>query len=119
MTSTYALNLEVVEVTIDLPCSQIGKGCTLGVVSTTDSQIKSDKLAALEDDKEFFVPYNGAVTVRSEVVEENPDLEAMFQEIAEKLDNDTMIELNGQVDLDGEDEADVAQQWLKDEGFID
>lgn len=119
VSAAYGMKLEVVEVTIDLLYPQIGKSCTIGVVSTTDARIKSNDLVALEDDKKFFVPYNAAFTVRAEIAEANPDLAKMFAEIAEELDNETMIELNGKVDIDGEKEADVARQWLADEGFID
>ena len=43
----------------------------------------------------------------------------LIPEIAEALDNEKMIELNAKVDIDGEKEADVAQEFLREEGFID
>lgn len=38
--------------------------------------------------------------------------------MSKKLTNETMIELNAKVDVDGENPSDVAFDWLKKEGFI-
>jgi osmoprotectant transport system substrate-binding protein len=37
----------------------------------------------------------------------------------EVLDDETITGLNARVDIDGEEIADVAQEFLRDNGFID
>ncbi|NED69123.1 glycine/betaine ABC transporter substrate-binding protein, partial [Streptomyces sp. SID10244] len=38
--------------------------------------------------------------------------------VSERLTDDVMQDLNGRVDIDGEDPSDVAYDWLKSEGLI-
>ena len=72
----------------------------------------------LEDDRDFFPVYNVAPVFREQALEDDPDIEKLFAPVAEKLDDETLIELNAQVDVDGRDPTDVAMDWLKAEGFI-
>ena len=116
--STYGVKFSVVELDLSLIYTQIGSQCVFGEIFTTDARVAANELQALEDDQKFFVPFNAAMTARTDVVERNADLEALFQEIAETLDNEKMMELNGMVDIEGETEADAAKQVLQDEGFI-
>jgi osmoprotectant transport system substrate-binding protein len=110
---------EVVELDLGLIYTQVGDSCAFGEVFSTDARIVSNDLVVLEDDKDFFVPYNGALTLRQEVLDENPEIADLMAEISALLTDDTITELNSQVDNDGEEYADVAQQFLRDNGFID
>ena len=38
--------------------------CNFGEVFSTDGRIVANELTVLEDDQEFFVPYNAALTLR-------------------------------------------------------
>jgi osmoprotectant transport system substrate-binding protein len=93
--------------------------CNLGEVFATDGRIAFLDLVVLEDDQEFFPVYNPSVTVREETFEEYPDLEELFGEIASRLETETMQELNERVDEGGEFPDEVAEDWLRSEGFID
>lgn len=93
--------------------------CNFGMVYSTDGRIKNLELVVLEDDKAFFLPYSGAAVVRSDVLEKHPELRGLLATISERLTDDLMQELNGKVDIDGEDPADVAHDWLKREGLIE
>src|SRR5699024_1354066 len=44
--------------------------------------------------------------------------EELIDPLSEHLDNETMAELNARVDVDGEEPADVAWDYLVEEGFI-
>lgn len=92
--------------------------CNFGEVFTTDGRIKSLNLTVLEDDKKFFPSYNVAPLFRTELVQKYPQLEANFAEVAKKMNNETFIELNRKVDVDGEEPADVAFDWMVKQGFI-
>jgi osmoprotectant transport system substrate-binding protein len=92
--------------------------CNLGEVFATDGRIAFLDLVVLEDDQEFFPVYNPSVTVREEVVEEHPELEELFGDIASRLETETMQELNERVDEGAEFPEEVAEDWLRSEGFI-
>ncbi|MEU3010388.1 glycine betaine ABC transporter substrate-binding protein [Nocardia asteroides] len=93
--------------------------CHFGMVYTTDGRVKNLNLTVLDDDRKFFLPYSGAAVVRGVVIENHPELRALLGTISERLTDDLMQELNGRVDIDGEDPADVAYDWLKGEGLIE
>ncbi len=92
--------------------------CTFGEVFTTDGRIKALDLTVLEDDKAFFPKYNVAPVLTQEVMDEHPAVEDLFGPVVENLTDDVLIDLNAKVDVDGEDPAEVAFTWLKDEGFV-
>ena len=56
--------------------------------------------------------------VRKETAEEYPELESIFSALAEKLDTQTMTDLNYAVDSEHKSVADVAHEWLKSVGLI-
>lgn len=92
--------------------------CVFGEVFATDGRIDALDLQVLEDDQNFFMPYNPSVNVRTEVLEENPDIEKLFGPLTESIDDDTLRELNGRVDIDGDTPEDAVHDWLVEEGFI-
>ncbi|OLF06408.1 glycine betaine ABC transporter substrate-binding protein [Actinophytocola xanthii] len=100
------------------PTAGRGGTCNFGEVATTDGRVSAQNLTPLEDDKHFFPVYNPAITIRAELAEEYPDLERVFEPIAEKLDTDILTELNKKVSVDGDDPAEVATDWLRSEGFV-
>ncbi|PWV80787.1 glycine betaine ABC transporter substrate-binding protein [Nocardia neocaledoniensis] len=93
--------------------------CNFGMVYTTDGRVKNLNLAVLDDDKKYFLPYSGTAVVRGAVLEQHPELRELLGTISERLSDDLMQELNGRVDIDGEDPADVAYDWLRGEGLIE
>lgn len=95
-----------------------GAPCNFGMVYTTDGRVKNLDLVVLEDDREFFLPYSGTAVVRGVILEAHPELRTLLGTISERLTDDLMQELNGRVDIDGEDPSDVAYDWLKSENLI-
>lgn len=92
--------------------------CTYGEVFTSDGRIAALDLEIVEDDKNFFPPYNPSVTIRNEKYEDAPQVGDLFADIADSLDLETMQELNARVDVDGEFPEDVARSFLEENGFI-
>jgi osmoprotectant transport system substrate-binding protein len=80
--------------------------------------VSAQNLTPLEDDKKFFPIYNPAITIRSSVAKQYPQLEQVFDSIAAKLDTNVLTGLNKKVSVDGAKPAAVATEWLKSEGFI-
>ncbi len=95
-----------------------GERCNFGSVFATDGRIDRLGLTLLRDDRRFFPRYNPALNVRADVARAHPSLRSLFGTIAARLDDATMRRLNGQVDVDGETPARVAERWLLDEGLI-
>lgn len=99
--------------------TQVDEGaCTFGSVFSTDGRIAALDLTVLDDNEDFFPPFNASLNVREEVLNENPDIEKLFDPISAALDDETITELNAMVDVDGGDPEEVARQWLTDEGYI-
>jgi osmoprotectant transport system substrate-binding protein len=95
-----------------------GNPCNFGEGDTTDGRIKGLGLIALTDDKQFFPIYNPALTVRQSVANANPNLAKVINPIAQALDLATIQQLNADVDINGQQAADVARTWLQSKGFI-
>lgn len=93
--------------------------CNFGEIFTTDGRIKALDLKVLEDDKRFFPAYNVSVVVREELMDEYPQIEELFAPVAAELTDEVLIELNAQIDVDGREPAEVAFDWLQQEGFVE
>jgi osmoprotectant transport system substrate-binding protein len=95
-----------------------GESCNFGEVFTTDGRISNLNLRVLKDDKNFFPIYNPALTVNGATAAKYPSLTKILEPITAKLDDKTIRKLNERVDVKGEPVAQVAADWLKEEGFI-
>ncbi|MBL1079625.1 glycine betaine ABC transporter substrate-binding protein [Nocardia sp. 2] len=100
------------------PATAKSSPCNFGMVYTTDGRVKNLDLKVLTDDKAFFLPYSGAAVVRAPVIDEHPQLRPLLATISERLTDRLMQDLNGRVDIDGRDPADVAYDWLRSENLI-
>ncbi|MDN5833095.1 MAG: glycine/betaine ABC transporter substrate-binding protein [Brevibacterium sp.] len=109
---------DVVELDLNLIYPQTGEKCQFGEVFSTDARIKANDMTVLEDDKDFFVQYQGAMTLRQETLDDYPEIAEIMAPISKKLTNDVMMELNGRVDTEGEMPEDVAQEWLEEQNLI-
>jgi osmoprotectant transport system substrate-binding protein len=95
-----------------------GKQCNFGEVFQTDGRIEALDLELVEDDKSFFPVYNPALNVRKDVIDEYPQVAKLFAPISKKLTTEELQKLNAKVDVDGQLEDQVAEEWLKENGFI-
>ena len=111
---------EIVEVDLGLVFDQVpdGEKCSFGEVFSTDGRIPANDLTLLEDDKDFFVKFNLAMTSTQDALKQNPKLEDIFTPLAEALTTETMQELNAQVDEQGLPAEQVAEKWLEDNDFL-
>lgn len=123
MAAVYGFNPEdagkkILQTGIIYQATASGGECTFGEVFTTDGRIKGLGLVVLEDDKQFFPHYNAAVTMREEVYKDHPQIVSVMEPVMKAITNDEISTLNAKVDVDGEEPADVARQWLIDKGFV-
>lgn len=84
----------------------------------TDGRIPALGLVLLEDDLSYFPPYHAAPVVSGELLEQNPEVADILNQLSGQIDDATMAELNFQVDEGGEQEIDAARAFLEENGFI-
>jgi osmoprotectant transport system substrate-binding protein len=91
----------------------------VSIVFTTDPQIKRDGEVLLSDDKHIFPPYNSTFLVKQDFVEKaGPDLQKTIELVNQGLTAPAIQELIARVDLDKQTPEDVAEQYLKESGYI-
>lgn len=92
--------------------------CTVGEVFATDGRIAALDLLVLEDDLNYFPAYNAAPVIYTETLQKYPELEAVLEQVADKLNDETMRSLNLKVDVQGEEPEQVAYDWMVSEGLV-
>lgn len=92
--------------------------CTFGEVFTTDGRIPALNLHVLNDDKKFFPRYNIGATLRADLLKRYPQITPVFEQISAKLTNEDLTKMNSEVDVQGRDPADVAREWMAQQGLI-
>lgn len=94
------------------------KQCRFGSVAATDGRIPGLGLKLLIDDLGFFPKYNAALVMRKDFADEHPEIIKVLTPISARLTNESVTELNRQVDVDGREPAEVARDWMVAEGFV-
>ena len=91
----------------------------VSIVFTTDPQIKRQNEVLLQDDKGMFPPYNSTLLLKNDTVKKaGPDYEKTIRLVQQGLTLPVIQELNARVDVDKQQPADVAKQYLKESGYI-
>ncbi|MFN7027273.1 MAG: glycine betaine ABC transporter substrate-binding protein, partial [Pseudorhizobium sp.] len=62
--------------------------------------------------------YQPAPIIREEVLKQHPEIEDLLKPVFEKLSLEALQELNGRVQVGGEPAKTVAQDFLKQNGFL-
>jgi osmoprotectant transport system permease protein len=87
-------------------------------VFSTDGMLLEFDLIVLEDDMEFFPPYQGAVIIRGEIAEKYPELVEALAMLNGIMTDETMRSLNHRVDVLGETPKSAAEYFLRAHGLI-
>ncbi len=85
---------------------------------STDGRLKAFDLVTLEDDRQFFPPYDCSPLVRQEVLDEHPELEELIERLVGKIDTETMTELNYEADVLKKEPATVAKNFLEEHDYF-
>jgi len=94
------------------------------MVFGTDPAVVKYNWVVLQDDKNFWPPYDLAPIVRAETLAANPGLEDVLNELIAAFPQDptaaraAMTALNAKVDIDGMEPEEVAKEWLIEKGLI-
>lgn len=92
--------------------------CNFGEVFTTDGRIDSLDLTVLEDDLGYFPAYNVAAVLSTGTLETYPELADVYDQVTPTLTDEVLRELNLRVDEGGELPADVAADFMIEQGFV-
>ncbi|MBS4178844.1 glycine betaine ABC transporter substrate-binding protein [Lederbergia citrea] len=84
----------------------------------TDGDLTNPDLVVLEDDKHLWPPYFVGPVIRQDTLDKDEKIGKILDEISAKLDDSTMQKLNAEVDINQREYADVAKEFLKNEGII-
>jgi osmoprotectant transport system substrate-binding protein len=95
-----------------------GKDCNFGEVFATDGRIAGFDLLVLADDKEFFPVYQVAFTLKQSTLDAYPALADIINELTALLTDQVMQGLNAKADIDGIDPAQIAEDFLRENGLI-
>ncbi len=102
------------------------RACADGAVDVicgfaTDGRIEAYDLQPLVDDRLFFPPYYAAPLVRSDTLEEHPELRDVLNSLSGRISDETMGQMNLEVDRDIQPltASAVAHNFLVAEGLID
>ena len=115
----FTFKNEPLKMNVALKYQAIGNGdMDVTDAFSTDGPIKQYNLKVLEDDKNFFPPYYVAPIVRKDTLAKHPEVEAVLNTLAGRIDEETMTGLNYRIDVEGDDIAVVAKEFLTSQGLL-
>lgn len=85
---------------------------------STDGMLLKYNLVVLEDDKNFFPPYQAVPIIRQDTAKQHPEILAELKKLAGFINDETMRELNYKVDVEKSNPKEVAETFLKESGLI-
>lgn len=99
--------------------SQGTNGANAAMVYGTDGSIAALNLVVLEDPAGVQPVYEPAPTIRTEVLDEWPEIADILNPVFSELTLKTLQVLNGKVAVDGQDPKTVAREYLQAAGYIE
>jgi osmoprotectant transport system substrate-binding protein len=84
----------------------------LAAGNATDGLIPALDLVALEDDRHYFPPYEAVPVIRGQILEQHPEVKRALTELAGKINDEEMQQLNYAVDGQHRDAAEVVREFL-------
>ena len=85
--------------------------------NTTDGLIPALDLFVLEDDRHYFPPYEAVPVVRSELLSRHPEIMGALQDLAGKISDREMQDLNYAVDGEHRDAKQVVAEFRRKKGL--
>jgi osmoprotectant transport system substrate-binding protein len=89
------------------------KQIDLAAGNTTDGLIPALDLFVLEDDRHYFPPYEAVPVIRHETLTRHPEVKAALDQLAGKISDDDMRQLNYAVDGQHRDVKQVVREFLR------
>lgn len=86
---------------------------------STDGRIASYDLVMLEDDLNFFPPYDAAAVATDDVLTKNPKIREALDKLAGTIDTEQMQKLNFRADNDLVEPSVVAKEFLEEHDYFE
>ena len=86
---------------------------------STDGRIASYDLVMLEDDRNFFPPYDAAPVVDNQVLKNTPGLEEALNKLGNTISTEKMQQLNYEADNNLVEPSVVAERFLKENHYFE
>ena len=86
---------------------------------TTDGRIPAYDLVVLEDDMQFFPPYDASPFATHEIIEEYPEIDEALSRMTGTISTETMQNLNYRSDEEGIEPALVAEEFLEEHNYFE
>ncbi len=96
----------------------VGGQADVTVAFGTDGEIKGYDLVIVKDDKGLWPPYQVAPVVRQALLAKAPEVAAILNRLQPKLTDAVMQEINWQVDGKKREYAEVAREYLTQQGLL-
>ncbi|MBV8552958.1 MAG: ABC transporter substrate-binding protein [Acidobacteriaceae bacterium] len=80
--------------------------------NSTDAQLTLSRYAVLQDDRKAFPPYDACFVVRQELMEGNPEVARVLNELENRISEATMRDLNRRVQVEHVPVETVARDFL-------
>ncbi|TLZ45380.1 MAG: ABC transporter substrate-binding protein [Gammaproteobacteria bacterium] len=93
-------------------------GVNTAMVYGTDGGIVAASLKILEDDRHEQPVYAPVPVIREPVLNAHREIAAIVKPLMESLGTDALQRLNARVQIDGESEQSVAEDYLRAKGFL-
>jgi osmoprotectant transport system substrate-binding protein len=94
-----------------------GKQIDLIASNTTDGLIPALDLFALQDDRHYFPPYEAVAVMRQETVSRHPEVQRALEDLAGRISDLDMQQLNYAVDGQHRDTKEVVGEFLRTKGL--
>src|ERR1051326_1957292 len=115
LASVYGLRFASPPIAMDLGLTYraLAEGEGDGVAgNSTDGQIQALDLVVLEDDRHYFPPYEAAPVIRQATLARDSAVGAALAQLAGRISDAEMRRLNALADVEHQDIATVARDWL-------
>ena len=86
--------------------------------NATDGLILAFDLSVLEDDRQYFPPYEAVAVVRQQTLQQHPEVSQAIAALGGKISDQEMQKLNYALDGQHRDAKDVAHEFLKSKGLV-
>jgi osmoprotectant transport system substrate-binding protein len=85
--------------------------------NTTDGLIPALDLFVLEDDRHYFPPYEAVPVIRQETLGRHPEVKQALDDLAGKISDNEMRQLNYAVDGQHRDVKEVVREFIREKGL--
>jgi glycine betaine/choline ABC-type transport system substrate-binding protein len=87
--------------------------------NATDGLIPAMDFFVLADDKHYFPPYEAVPVIREQTIQQHPEVARALAELADKISDAEMQQLNYAVDGQHRDTQDVVREFLKQKHLLE